>query len=181
MNFVQPIRDSEVLENIEEALKEQNPRNYIMFMLGIYSGLRISDILKLKVKDVTGDFLKVREKKTNKMNLIAINPILKKALKSYVKGKPKNEYVIKSRQGKNSPISRTQAYRILRAVAEQFGLSDIGTHSMRKTFGYYYYKNTKDIATLQSIFNHGTPKYTLRYIGIDQDSKNKAIREIRYR
>lgn len=180
MKFVQPIRDTRKLKKIELYLKENNQRDYIMFMLGIYTGLRVSDILILKVKDVTGNFINIQEKKTKKINQVEINPLLKKALKLYVAGKPRGEYLIKSRRGKNKPISRTQAYRRLREAANEFELSNIGTHSMRKTFGYHYYKQTKDIATLQSIFNHGTPKYTLRYIGVDQDRKNKAIRDFRY-
>ena len=52
MNTVQPIRDLTKIKKIESILKKQNYRNYILFRLGIYSGLRISDILKLKVKDV---------------------------------------------------------------------------------------------------------------------------------
>lgn len=49
----------------------------------------------------------------------------------------------------------------------------IGTHTMRKTFGYWYYKQTKDIATLQMILNHSHPEITLRYIGVtDEEIEN---------
>lgn len=44
---------------------------------------------------------------------------------------------------------------------------------MRKTFGYWYFKQTKDIATLQMILNHSHPEITLRYIGItDEEIEN---------
>lgn len=50
MNFVQPIRDPEKIQQIKEYLKEKNERNYILFVMGINTGLRISDILKLKLE-----------------------------------------------------------------------------------------------------------------------------------
>jgi integrase len=181
MNFVQPIRDKEKLKGIEDFLKEKKERDHMMFLLGIYTGLRISDILRLRVKDVAGrNYISIKEKKTNKPKRIPINPVLKRELKVYILDKPLNEYLIKSRVGKNRPISRTQAYRILRDVADAFNLDEIGTHSMRKTFGYHYYQQTKDIAFLQKVFNHAKPEDTLRYIGIDQDALDRGINKFRY-
>lgn len=46
------------------------------------------------------------------------------------------------------------AYKILRHAADYVGLDDIGTHTMRKTFGYHLYKKTGDVALLQKILNH---------------------------
>ncbi|MDF2791083.1 MAG: integrase family protein [Neobacillus sp.] len=180
MNFVQPIRDIEKLKSIEKFLKEKNIRDYIMFLLGIYTGLRISDILRLRVKDVAGNYIKIREKKTGKDKRVPINPILKKQLKVYIAAKPMNEFLIKSRIGKNRPISRTQAYRILKEVADEINLDEIGTHSMRKTFGYHYYQKSKDVAFLQKVFNHAKPEDTLRYIGLDQDSLDKGMNNFRF-
>ena len=71
------------------------------------------------------------------------------------------------------------AYRILNQAARQVGLSDIGTHTLRKTFGYHFYQRTKDVALLQKVFNHSSPSITLRYIGIDQDVIDKAIEGFR--
>ena len=51
---------------------------------------------------------------------------------------------------------------------------------MRKTFGYHYYKKTKDIALLQNIFNHSSSAITLRYIGITDDLLDKAYDNIEY-
>lgn len=181
MNFVQPIRDPEIIQDVERFLKEKQVRDYIMFILGIYTALRISDILKLRVKDLRGkQYLTIKEKKTKKGRTIALHPIVKRELKKYLSDKPDNEYVIKSRVGKNRPITRERAYAILREAAEEFGLDAIGTHTLRKTFGYHLYKKTKDVALLQSIFNHVDPSYTLRYIGITQDSMNDAIVKLKY-
>ena len=75
-----------------------------------------------------------------------------------------------SRKG-SSAIQRNQAYKILNEAARTVGIQEsIGTHSMRKTFGYHAYKSGIDIALLQKIFNHSCPSVTLRYIGITQDS-----------
>ena len=191
MNYVEPIRDSETLSNMCLYLKENNNRNYIMFLLGIYTGLRISDILKLRVKDVIDlsnrkDKIKIkkqivlREQKTSKQKIIKINPILKEPLEDYVQDKEMYEYLIKSRQGFNKPISRKRAYEILKELGEMFDVDSLGCHSMRKTFGYHYYKQTKDIALLQKIFNHSSPAITLAYIGIDQDRMDKAYATFRY-
>ncbi|MEG1310669.1 MAG: site-specific integrase [Romboutsia sp.] len=191
MNYVEPIRDSEILSNMCLYLKENNDRNYVMFLLGIYTGLRISDILKLRVKDVIDLTNKkdkrrikkqiiLREQKTSKQKIIKINPILKEPLEEYVQDKEMYEYLIKSRQGFNKQISRKRAYEILKELGEIFDVESLGCHSMRKTFGYHYYKQTKDIALLQKIFNHSSPAITLAYIGIDQDRMNKAYTTFRY-
>lgn len=163
----------------------QNPRNYLMFRIGIYTGLRISDILKLKVKNVrnNGKIRKkiiIRETKTSKERKIAINKELRKDLESYCKNRPDGEYLILSRVGMNKAISRNMAYKIMADVGEKFELESCGTHTMRKTFGYHYYKRTKDVATLKKLFNHSQTSITLGYIGITQSNLDKAIMNISY-
>ncbi|RDE34161.1 site-specific integrase [Parageobacillus thermoglucosidasius] len=175
MNFVQPIRDPEKIEAIKRFLKEQNERNYMLFLIGINTGLRISDILKLKVGDVKGTHISIREKKTGKQKRIRITPSLKRELKRYIEGKNDDEYLIKSRNGRNKPIGRSMAYKILRKTAERFHLDEIGTHTLRKTFGYHFYQQTKDVAMLQEIFNHSSPAITLKYIGVNQESMDRAM------
>ncbi|OAT71289.1 site-specific integrase [Parageobacillus thermoglucosidasius] len=175
MNFVQPIRDPEKIEAIKQFLKEQNERNYMLFLIGINTGLRISDILKLKVGDVKGTHISTREKKTGKQKRIRITPSLKRELNRYIEGKRDDEYLIKSRNGHNKPIGRSMAYKILRKVAERFHLDEVGTHTLRKTFGYHFYQQTKDVAMLQEIFNHSSPAITLKYIGVNQDSMDRAM------
>ena len=74
-------------------------------------------------------------------------------------------------------ITRIQAYRVLNEVAEQIGIDEVGTHTMRKTFGYHHYKQNKDVAILQDIFNHSAPSITLRYIGITDDIKDDTLKD----
>lgn len=180
MNFVQPIRDPVLVEEMANYLKSESERNYIMYMIGINAGLRISDILKLKVSDVRDkSYISIREKKTKKQRLIKINPALRKALDSYTSDIDLNDHLIMSREGENKPLSREMAYKILKRAAQKFNIESMGTHTLRKTFGYHFYKKYKDIAYLQDIFNHSTPEITLRYIGINQESMDELIDKFR--
>ncbi|MCQ6527505.1 site-specific integrase [Bacillus mycoides] len=175
MNFVQPIRDPEQIQQIKEYLKEKNERNYMLFVIGINTGLRISDILKLKVGNVQGSHISMREIKTGKQKRIQITSSLKRELKWFNEGREEAEYVLQSRKGKNRPIGRSMAYKILKRTAAEFGLDEIGTHTLRKTYGYHMYLQTKNIALLMEIFNHSSEKVTLRYIGVNQDAMDKAM------
>lgn len=174
---------------IAEYLKTQNSRDYILFMFGIYSGLRISDILPLKVKDIRGKSrLYIREKKTGKEKTIFLNKELQAALKDYVKDMNDWEYLFSSRQRtsktrkdkESKPMTRQRAIQILKETALQFDIENVGTHTLRKTFGYHMYQDTKDIATIQAIFNHSSPSTTLRYIGVDQDKKDNLVKGLSF-
>ncbi|WP_142829024.1 site-specific integrase [Planococcus soli] len=176
MNYVQPIRDKELLEAIKKHLKEKNERNYMLFNFGINTGLRISDLLNFKKEDVFGkQQLVLVERKTKKRKFLPISKRLQVELKRYCKDMENGDYLFPSRQGVNQPVCRQRAYQMLRETAEEFGLEHIGTHTLRKTFGYHFYKKKKDVAILQEIFNHSSPDITLRYIGINQDSINEAL------
>ena len=180
MNFVEPIREPEVVEAIANYFKGRNQRDYIMYLVGIYTARRISDILKLKVADVKDrNTLNIREKKTKKQTVLEINPILKKELKEFCKGREPGEYLIRTRRKLNKPMNRSTAYRILKNAAREFGLENIGNHTLRKTFGYHFYKKEKDIVTLQQILGHSSPSITLRYIGINQETANQAIKRFK--
>jgi integrase len=179
MNTVEPIRDIDLINDIADFLKEKNERDYAMFMFGIYSGLRISDILKLKVADVKNkEFIYMHEMKTDKEKQFIIHNELKKIIKEYVEDKKDYEYLFKSRQGKNKHLSRFMAYRILNEAAKEFGLDCIGTHTMRKTFGYHVYMQTHNIAALKEIFNHDSINTTMRYIGIVQETKDNVVKQL---
>jgi integrase len=84
------------------------------------------------------------------------------------------EYLFKSLRSP-FPIKRIQAYKILNRAAKKIGISEIGTHTLRKIFGYHFYQRTKDVALLQGIFNYSSLLITLRYIGINQDIIDEAV------
>jgi len=176
MNFVQPIRDPEYIRVMKNFLREKSERNYILFVAGINSGLRISDLLPLRVLDAKRPYFTLVEKKTRKQKRIAITPSLQRELREYIKDKEDHEFLFKSREGINKPIGRSMAYKILNEAADYVSLEEIGTHTLRKTFGYHFYMQYKDVAMLQEIFNHSSPDITLKYIGINQDGMDKAIK-----
>lgn len=177
MNFVEPIRDADIFHDIQATLKRENVRDYVLIMTGTYTGLRISDILKLKVKDVKDKkYIDIREKKTGKRNLIEINPLLRKVYKEYCCDMDNEDYLFR-KSNLNKAISRNRAWRIMKDIGDRFGVDNLGTHTLRKTFGYHYYKQTGDIATLMQMFNHSKESITLKYIGITQDKMNQARRD----
>lgn len=187
MNFVQPIRDLEKISEVRSFLASKNKRDELLFCFGIYTGLRISDILTVKVQDVLDkDHFYIVEQKTKKAKQRSKKytvrkriPIIKKLqrlISGYCgEGMRGTEYLFKSRQGKNRPITRVRAYDILREAARHCDLTEIGTHTLRKTFGYLvYHENDKDVALLQDIFNHSSQYITLKYIGVNQDAIQDA-------
>lgn len=180
MKFVQPIRDYQKIEQVKKLLKSKSERNYIMFVLGLNTGLRISDLINIKVKHVRDrNHIVITEKKTGKDKRILITDSLKKDLKGYIENLEDEDYLIPSRQGNNKPICRHTAYKILKQVAKECGLREIGTHTLRKTFGYHFYRKYHNIALLMDLFNHSSEKITLRYIGINQDMMDKALENFR--
>jgi integrase len=175
MNFVEPIRDKVKIKQMKKLLKKQSRRNQFLFVLGINTGLRISDLLRLKVGDVRGkSHILITEKKTGKRKRFKINSKLRKQIDKYTAGMRAEEYLFASKK-RPAPITRVRAYQIINGAARKVGLSEIGTHTLRKTFGYHFYQRTKDVATLQMIFNHSHPSITLRYIGINQDLMDEAV------
>lgn len=179
MNTVQPIREIGVINDIADYLRVRSERNYVLFMFGIYTGLRISDILKLRVRDVKNkDYIFIREQKTGKEKRFPINKKLKKILDNYAKTRKDFEYLFRSRKGMNKPLRREQVYKILKDASEAFGLECIGCHTMRKTFGYFLYRDTKDAATLKEIFNHADISTTMRYIGVNQEKKDEVMAKL---
>lgn len=176
MNTVEPIRNKDDVHAIKQYLKEKDEKYYIMFITGIYLGLRVNEILAMKIRDVKNKKETVfRQSKTGKEVAVAFNAELLKAYKDYCEGRDIDEALIPNPNNPYKSISRNMAYIVLRQAANHFGIQNIGTHSMRKTCGYHYYKQTKDIATLQVWFNHRHQTDTLRYIGITRENVKKAM------
>jgi len=174
---VQPIRDTGKIEEIKDVLKHNSMRDYFLFVMGINTGLRISDLLELKVKDVKNkSHIVIKEKKTDNQKRFLINNSLRQAIDEYTRIMNDDDYLFPS-QKTGKAIQRVQAYKILNKAAEKVGLNEIGTHTLRKTFGYHYYKRTKDVAMLQEIFGHSAPSVTKRYIGITQDEIDKSLED----
>ena len=174
MTTVDPIRDIENIRKLESYLEKKSPRDLLLFTIGINCGLRISDIVALNVGDVRNKtHIQLIEKKTGKYKKFPINTKLKPMIEKFTEAKspeaPLFTTIFKNR------MNRFTAYYVLKSACQTLHLSEhIGTHTLRKTFGYHHYKKFKDVAILQKIFNHSSPEITLRYIGIEQDQIDES-------
>lgn len=194
MQKVQPIRSEADIERMKQALKKRNIRDWALFTLGINTGLRISDILKLKVEDVVdtddhgrlrvADRLLLFEGKTGKAKDVILTVSVKTALRTYLKttratAKP-TAPLFASRMARGTiPITRWTAWNTLNIAAAEAGIKErIGTHTMRKTFGYHLYMKKADITRIQYLLNHSKPEVTLAYIGITRDETDELIRSM---
>ena len=159
MQVVEPIRTRSKIERVKQVLKLKKERDFLLFVMGINCGLRISNKTHIEIT----------EQKTGKNKRFPITPVIKSVLSNYIKNKKPEQWLFASQKGPKA-ITRIQAYRIIKDASKIAGLDEhIGTHSLRKTFGYHFYQQTKDVALLQNILNHSSPNVTLRYIGINQD------------
>lgn len=105
----------------------------------------------------------------DKINLERLSDQEREQVKEIVRTKP-----LFPSERTTEHISRYQVDRILKSAGEKCGLENIGTHTMRKTFGYWFYRRTKDIATLQKMLNHSNQRETMIYIGLEQEEINQA-------
>lgn len=171
MNEVQAIKDKRHIAALKSALAG---RDLLLFTVGINVGLRISDLLSLKVDDLRGkDDVTITEGKTRKKRTFSLNDSVKEAVAALIpESASAEDYVFPSRKG-DGPIGRVQAYRILNAAIERAGLETVytsfGAHSLRKTFGYFAYEAGADLALLMRVLNHSSQRETLRYIGIEAE------------
>lgn len=170
MEIVDPIRSTDDIKNMRKAFKRL--RDLILFDLGITSALRVSDLLNLNVEDVYNRTeVKVREQKTGKYKKFPLQPQVQQEIAQYLATRGEfdmEEPLFLSQKGYR--IDRQQAHHILKQAAKKAGVKgNIGTHSLRKTFGYHHYKKFNDIGLLQKILNHSSSAITLMYIGITQE------------
>ncbi len=193
MREVNPIKDVKKIRRVKRLmLKDKNYRDLLMFTLGINAGLRISDILAMEWCDLLykgkgiKDEVRVKEKKTGKTKIFPLNGAVKKAIEMYLQNvqiKELNTYTFESRKrtqdGKAKPISRIAAWQSINKYCKRAGIEqNVGTHTLRKTFGYHQYKSGTDIAMLQKMLNHSSPQVTLRYIGIEREKLNARYKAV---
>lgn len=168
-HIAEPIKSKKDIKAVEQYLKEHNERDYVLWVLGVNSGLRVSDIVGLNVSDVVDKtHITIIEKKTQKRKSFYINDKLKRVLKPFIKDRDFDEPLFLGRQGKR--LNQRQVYRFLIATCQALGIkAKVSTHTMRRTFGYHHYQQYKDAVISQKIFNHSSQRITLMYIGVEQD------------
>lgn len=190
MSTSQPLKNKEDIKNLKNYFYEKMEyRNYALVTVGLNTALRISDILNLKWNDVYNeekqDFyshIYLTEQKTQKQTIILLNKAVKNALLLYKESLPNfqiENYIFCGRKGKEKPISRVQAFRIIKNAVHELGLEEhISCHSLRKTFGYQAWREGTEPALLMTIFNHSSYAITKRYLCIDQDDKDQLFSKI---
>jgi len=187
MGTTQPIKDLEQLIALKNFYleKEPNLRNYALICTGINTALRIQDLLSLKWGQVYcfedglyRTHLILRESKTGKEACIALNDSVKSSLALYqnsLKGITAQDYIFRGRTP-DAPLSRSQAFRIIKHACSSLHLSErISCHSLRKTFGYQAWASGANPTILMLLFNHSSFTVTKRYLGIEQDDKDKVV------
>lgn len=178
---VEPIRDEKQIKRIKD-MTYKNARDHLLFVMGINNGLRISDLLSLKVEDVKdlkpGQTKRIIETKTGKDNVLMVNKAVHKALKRYLdETKPADDdYLFKSRKG-NGPLDKRSVHRLVNKWATDAGIKGhFGTHTLRKTFGYMHrVKCGTGFEVLAKRYNHSSPATTMRYLGITDDEVNDIL------
>ena len=201
MAAVEPLRDRKKVEQMLIHLEKTNYVGAIMARIGLNTSLRISDILNLKYEDVVNsdgqikDHLTVYERKKHKVHpktgkkirpkgiKILIAPNLKKHLAEHIHrfALVPGDWICFDPLDPSRPVGRIKAWRWLKAAARTCNVENFGTHSLRKTFAYHTYRaNGNDIYLVMNLLNHKDPEYTLRYIGITQEMKDKAVELINF-
>lgn len=162
-------------------------RNVLLWALGITTGLRISDLLALRVRDLLdadgemADTIEVQEAKTRKTRAIPLMKIVRDAFRDYLEvGDPdENDWLFPSRSG-SGPITRQQAHRLIKRWCEDCNLrGHFGAHTLRKTFATAAYDATgHDPVATARITGHSNPSQLLHYIGKTAKTEEKALKEM---
>jgi integrase len=189
MNFVEPIRDRKKIAQIKNLLRGQSHyRNLLLFVVGINSALRISDLLQLQIGHVLNEQKKIKhrfwikELKRGKRHEVVINESIREALEQYPAFFPGIEadpghylFFSSSTPGYSEPIRRGQAWKFVTKICWEVGLrGNFGTHSLRKTWGYHARLQGVDLALIMYKLNHNSITYTKRYLGIT-DAELQAV------
>lgn len=193
MNFVEPIRDRKRIAQIKNQLRgEGRYRDLLLFVVGINSALRISDLLQLRISHFVDEHNHIRrrfaikEEKRGKRQEVVINDSIREALDEYLSVYPgvaidSDNYVFFNSKANNfrEPIKRGQAWKFITSICQDVGLrGNYGTHSLRKTWGYHARMNGVDLALIMYKLNHASLAYTKRYLGITDDELEEVVKRL---
>lgn len=176
---VEPIRKLKDINAISKITRD-NPRNHLLFIMGINNGLRAGDLIRVTVEDVkelkAGDTLSIKESKTGKTNILAVNKTVFKSLKNYLDViNPEDKYLFQSRKASDH-IQSQAVSKLIKNWTMAINLKgNYGAHTLRKTFGYIQ-RTVYGVGfeILCKRFNHSSPAVTMRYLGIE----DKEVHEI---
>ncbi len=193
---VDPIRDMHDARHIYRTLCKWGKGNIKvaeLFLIGCNCALRFSDLRRLKFGDIREGTMSGQRiglysptknliaQKTGKAKDLILNAVAMDAVDKLMNCYPDSEYLFQSESNnvskKIKPFSRQHVSKIFKDIQDGLALNfKFNTHSMRKTFGYHAYDFGQGVPVevLQELFQHGSPKVTLRYIGITQDTVREA-------
>ncbi|PLR96882.1 tyrosine-type recombinase/integrase [Bacillus sp. T33-2] len=186
MEYVEAFKDIKHINAIKKYLKNHSDRDYVLFVLGINTGLKIGQMLQLKVSDVLDKENQIKSycllppTDDSRDRQIYLNAKTRTALKHYISstGLTADDFLFLSAKTKQ-PISRQQAHRIIHQAVDALGIEGkYGATSMRKTFGYHAYKKGVSISLIQKHFHHATPSETMKYLGISKEDSNTPIIDV---
>jgi len=164
------IENKKVIEKIKNEYRRRGwIRDLLLFVLTINTGVKLTELLKLKVCDVENkQELIIKETFTKIKKVFPLNEEIQDLVKEYTKDRKAKEPLFISRFGKS--IDRIQVFRNFKEICVELGIEkEYSVSSWRKTFGYHYYKKYGDLAILEWIFNQSTVSETLKFIGIKEN------------
>lgn len=167
MMRVNPVLSDKESERLCRALRLVHPRYGLLWLLGTRSGLRISDVLQLRVREAKRKVWRVKEKKTGKIRIIDYPADVREAIDRVIRleGLKDKDYLVFSRTTRHDrPVSRQHANYVISRTASRIGLEGVGTHSMRKTYAINFVRSGGDLEALQGILNHKYLSTTLTYL-----------------
>ena len=171
---VEPIRKRKDIDLIKKLLSDK-PRDLALFILGINTNLRASDLLRLTVGHVKhlkeGDALEINEKKTGKPRRVTLNKACIESIHALLEagGYQDVDYLFKSQR--SAVLTVPTVSNMVKAWCKAINLKgNYGSHTLRKTFGYHQRVTFGvDLPTLMVCFNHSTQKQTLDYLCIQAE------------
>src|SRR5258708_15078194 len=187
MNFVEPIRDRRKITAIKNMLIGANrQRDLLLFVMGINTALRISDLLSIQVGQVLDEAgvcrktFVIKEEKRGKRNVVTINASVEETLSQYVARYPEvlsnpDHYLFFSSRRLTpiytKPLSREHSEQLISGMCQAVGLpgNNYGTHTLRKTWGYQARKSGVPMEIIMEKLNHTSFAMTKRYLGITDD------------
>ena len=191
--LVLPIKDSNILHEVQDTLLNNfryGRRNYTIFQVGKATLLRVSDVLALRLNEIFNDdgTIKknayIRDKKTDKPNTLYLKPVnqdLIDYLQWLNENKIQSDWLFPSIKHPDRHITEKQFYKIMAKTGDLLGINYLGTHTMRKTGAYRVYTQTHyNIGLVMSLLNHSSEAMTLKYLGLDQVSREQMLDKVSF-
>lgn len=176
---VEPIKDLKDIRAIKKLL--HNPRDLALFVVGINTNLRASDLLSITAGQVRGlqpmDEITLKERKTGKSRRISLNKACVEAINALLRSQSYSDSEVLFK-GQRGTLTVPSVNRLVKSWCSSVNLKgNYGSHSLRKTWGYHQRVTFgKGLPELMVCFNHSTQRQTLDYLCI-QPEEVKSIYE----